>query len=158
MIPFCKNSWANGVVTCDACASCVPLVFQFFSTSGVGVQHLHFCGRCSSLVPVVFHFWGGCSTCVPVGGSWKIAVSFQQSILQTGGLVIPFCRNSSANGVVTCDACTSYVPVVFHFLGGCSTSCVLVLFHLCSCWRLLEKSREFPAIHSVDGGFGNSIL
>ena len=45
---------ANGVVTCDACTSCVPLVFQLCSISGVGVPLVFQLSSNSSFVPLVF--------------------------------------------------------------------------------------------------------
>ena len=69
------------IIVCMAHVCAYVGVFKYVCTSGVGVPvvfHLHFYGKCASLVPVVFHFWGGgsvcvrvgfwfCTTCVPVG-------------------------------------------------------------------------------------------
>ena len=62
--------------------------------------------------------------------------------------MILFCRNSSANGVVTCDACSSYVPVVSQLCSSCVPLLGWVFHELCSSFVpfvfLLEAPGEKP--------------
>ena len=61
-VPFCKTLFSNGVVRRDACTSCVPFVSHLYSTCVPLARLRQVFQLCSSCV----HFCGGCSTCVPV--------------------------------------------------------------------------------------------